>query len=81
MDSLVVSRRAAMLLISHPVTAVSCVRAFFAGTVRVGKAAQAIGAAVDLQFDGQLHPNCAGIESTGVEMWASDLSPVRRNQF
>ena len=47
-----------MLLVSHPVTAVSCAqRAFPAGTLRVGKAAQVIGAAVDVHFDGQLHPN------------------------
>ena len=25
---------------------------------------------VDVQFDGQLHPNFEGIESTGVEMWS-----------
>ena len=66
-----------MLLVSHHMTAVSCAqRAFSAGTLRVGKAAQAIGAAVHVQFDGQLHPNFEGIESTGVALW-SDLSPVR----
>ena len=37
--------------------------------LKVGKAAQAIGAAVDVQFDGQLHPNFEGAQSTGVEMW------------
>ena len=59
-----------MRLVSHPVTAVSCAqRAFHAGTLRVGKAAQATGAAVDVQVDGQLHPKFEGIESTGVEMW------------
>ena len=71
MKSLVVSRRAAMLLVSHRMTAESCVqRACSAETVRVGKAAHAIGAAVDVQFDGQLPPNFEGIESTGVDMWS-----------
>ena len=37
---------------------------------RVGKAAQASGAAVDVQFDGLLHPNFEGTESTGVAMWS-----------
>ena len=32
-------------------------------------AAQAIGAAVNVQFDGQLHPNFEGIESIWVDMW------------
>ena len=67
----VTCRRSAMVLVSHPVTAVSCAQgAFSAETVRVRKAAQAIGAAVDVQFDGQLHPHFEGIDSTGVEMWS-----------
>ena len=71
MKSLVVSRSVAMLLVSHPVTAVSCAqRALSAGTLPVRKAAQASGAAVDVQFDGQLHPKFAGIESIGAELWS-----------
>ena len=58
MESLVVCRRVAMLRVSHPcVTGVSCAqRAFYAGTLRVAKAVQAIGAAANVQFDGQLRP-------------------------
>ena len=48
MKSLVVHRRVAMLLVSHLLTAASNL---------LVKAAQAIGAAVDVQFYGQLHPN------------------------
>ena len=33
----------------------------------VAKAAQANGAAVDVQFDGQLHPNFEGMEGRSVE--------------
>ena len=56
MKSLVVSGRAGMLLVSYPVIAVSCAqRAFSAETLRVGMAAQTIGAAADVQFDGQVH--------------------------
>ena len=85
MKSLVVSRRAAMLL---EVTAVSCAqRAFSAGTLRVGRALQAIGAAVDVQLDGQLHLNFEGTESTGVETWSkrsqssADDCVQSRNKF
>ena len=52
--SLVVSRRAAMLMVSR-----QCLvrKRAVSAALRVGQAAQAIGAAVDVQFDGQLHPN------------------------
>ena len=67
MKSLVVSRRAAMLMVSR-----QCLvrKRAVSAALRVGQAAQAIGAAVDVQFDGQLHPNLGGIESTGVEVWS-----------
>ena len=49
---------------------VLCAGRILCKTLRVGKAAMAMGAAVDVQFDGQFHPNFEGIQSTGVEMWS-----------
>ena len=78
MKSLVVSRRVGMLLVSYPVTAVSCAqRAFSAGILRVGKAVQSVGDAVDVQVDGQLHPDVEGLGSTGVEMWSKRSESIR----
>ena len=57
MKSPAVSRRAAVLLLSHLVAAVLCAQqAFSAETVRVGRAAQVIGSVLDVQFDEQLDP-------------------------
>ena len=79
MMSLAVSRRAAMRLSSHCVTAVSCAqRAFSAGTLRVGMTAQGIGADANVQFDGQLHPQflyASRVQDS--KCGASDLSLVR----
>ena len=37
-------------------------------TVQVGMAAQVIGAVLNVQFDGRLHPTFECIESTGLEV-------------